>query len=87
MNSMSGCDIPVLFYFSPQRQYTAVQKNAYTPEITFLALVPTYVCSDSLCTMVGDLSIKTNFDFNFDLYSAFKQNEYTKTWKQRETVI
>ena len=26
------------------------------------------------------------FNFNFDLYKAFKQCGYTKTWKQRETV-
>ena len=38
--------------------------------------------------MVGDFIniIKTTFDFNFDLYSAFKQHGYTKTWKQREAV-
>ena len=33
--------------------------------------------------------IKTTFDFNFDLYQAFKQRkqrEHTNTWKQRETV-
>ena len=26
------------------------------------------------------------FNFNFDLYKAFKQYGYIKTWKQRETV-
>ena len=26
------------------------------------------------------------YNFNFDLYQAFKQLEYTKTWKQREAV-
>ena len=31
---------PSCVYFSTQRQYTALQKNAYTSEITFLALVP-----------------------------------------------
>ena len=31
---------PSCVYFSAQRQYTAVQKNAYTSEITFFALVP-----------------------------------------------
>ena len=41
-----------------------------------------------LATVVGDFIniIKTTFDFNFDLYSAFKQLGYTKTWKQREAV-
>ena len=29
---------------------------------------------------------KETFDFNFDLYQAFKQHGYTKTWKQREAV-
>ena len=38
--------------------------------------------------MVGDYNniIKTTFDLNLDLYQAFKQNEYTKTWKQGEEV-
>ena len=30
--------------------------------------------------------MKTTFDFNFDLYQAFKQYGYPKTWKQREAV-
>ena len=37
---MLGCDIRLVFIIPPKRQYTAVQKNAYTSEITFLALVP-----------------------------------------------
>ena len=39
-----------------------------------------------LNTVVGDYIniVKTTFDFNFDLYQAFKQHGYTKTWKQRE---
>ena len=38
--------------------------------------------------MVGDnINImKTTFEFNFDLYQAFKQHGYTKIWKQREAV-
>ena len=38
--------------------------------------------------VVGDFIyiMKTTFDFNLDLYQAFKQHEYTKTWKQREAV-
>ena len=38
--------------------------------------------------MVGDYIniMKTTFDLNIDLYQAFKQHGYTKTWKQRETV-
>ena len=38
--------------------------------------------------MVGDnINImKTTYEFNFDLYQAFKQHEYTKIWKQREAV-
>ena len=41
-----------------------------------------------LNTVVGDYIniVKTTFDFNFDLYQAFKQHGYTKTWKQREEV-
>ena len=31
-------------------------------------------------------TMKTILDFNFDLYQAFKQHGYTKTWKRRETV-
>ena len=31
-------------------------------------------------------TMKTTFDFNFDFYQAFKQHNYTKTWKQREAV-
>ena len=36
--------------------------------------------------MVGDYinTMKTTFDL--DLYQAFKQLGYTKTWKQREAV-
>ena len=30
--------------------------------------------------------MKMTFDFNFDLYQAFKQHGYTKTWKQKEAV-
>ena len=30
--------------------------------------------------------MKTTFDFNFDLYQAFKQHGYTKTRKQREAA-
>ena len=37
---MLGCDIRLVFIIPPKRQYTAVQKNAYTSEIIFLALVP-----------------------------------------------
>ena len=39
-------------------------------------------------TVVGDYIniMKTTFDLNIDLYQAFKQHGYTKTWKQRETV-
>ena len=39
-------------------------------------------------TVVGDnINImKTTFEFNFDLYQAFKQHGYTKIWKQREAV-
>jgi len=39
-------------------------------------------------TVVGDYIniMKITFDFNFDLYQAFKQHGYTKTWKQREAV-
>ena len=39
-------------------------------------------------TMVGDYRniMKTTFDLNFELYQAFKQHEYTKTWKQRKAV-
>jgi len=38
--------------------------------------------------MVGDdvNIIKTTFDFNFDLYQAFKEHGYTKTWKKSEAV-
>ena len=39
--------------------------------------------------MVGiDISntMKTTFNFNFDIYQAFKQHGYTKTGKQREAV-
>ena len=41
-----------------------------------------------MSTVVGDFMniLKTTFDFNFDLYQAFKQHGYTKTWKQREAV-
>ena len=39
-------------------------------------------------TAVGDFIniLKTTFDFNFDLFQAFKQHGYTKTWKQRKVV-
>ena len=30
--------------------------------------------------------MKTTFGYNFDLFQAFKQHGYTKTWKQREAV-
>ena len=30
--------------------------------------------------------MKMTFDFNFDLYQAFNQYRYTKTWRQREDV-
>ena len=38
--------------------------------------------------VVGDFinTMKTTFDFNFDLYQAFKQHGYTKTWKQRKAA-
>ena len=34
--------------------------------------------------VVGDYinTMKATLYFNFDLYQAFKQHEYTKTWKQ-----
>ena len=32
----------------------------------------------------SELESKTTFDFNFNLYQAFKQHGYTKTLKQRE---
>ena len=31
-------------------------------------------------------SVKKTFDYNFDLYQAFKQHGYTNKWKQREAV-
>ena len=37
MDPISGCDIRCV-YFTAQRQYTAVQKNAYTSEITIFTL-------------------------------------------------
>ena len=39
-------------------------------------------------TVVGDnINImKTTFELNFNFYQAFKQQEYTKIWKQREAV-
>jgi len=37
---MSGCDIRLVFAFPPKDSTAAVQKNPYTSEITFLALVP-----------------------------------------------
>ena len=39
-------------------------------------------------TMAGHFikKMKTSFDFNFDLYKAFKQRGYTLTSKQREAV-
>ena len=44
--------------------------------------------SKALNTVVGDnINImKMTFDLNFDLYQAFKQHGYAKTWKQREAV-
>ena len=41
-----------------------------------------------LYTVVGDnINImKTTFECNFDLYQTFKQNGYTKIWKQKEAV-
>ena len=41
-----------------------------------------------ICTVVGDYIniIKTTFYLNFDLYQAFKQQGYTKTWEQKEAV-
>ena len=40
-------------------------------------------------TVVGDYIniLQTNFDFNFDLYQAFKQHEYTKTWNKDKLSI
>jgi len=39
-------------------------------------------------TVVGDYIniMKTTFDLDFNLYQAFKEHLYTKTWKQREAV-
>ena len=39
MDSMSGCGIRLLFTFRPKTVHCST-KNAYTSEITFLALVP-----------------------------------------------
>ena len=41
-----------------------------------------------LTTVVGDnINImKTTFDLKFNFYQAFKQQGYTKMWKQREAV-
>ena len=39
MDSMSGCDIRLVSTFPP-KDSTLQYKNAYTSEITFLALVP-----------------------------------------------
>ena len=39
MDSMSGCDIRVVFSFPP-KDSTLQYKKAYTFEITFLALIP-----------------------------------------------
>ena len=30
--------------------------------------------------------MKTTFELNFNFYQAFKQQGYTKIWKQREAV-
>ena len=40
------------------------------------------------CTVVGAYinKMKTTFHLNFNLYQAFKQHGYTKTWKQGEAV-
>ena len=42
----------------------------------------------NLNTVVGDnINImKTTFELNFGFYQAFKQQGYTKIWKQREAV-
>ena len=39
-------------------------------------------------TVVGDnINImKTTYELNFDFYQAFKQNGYTKIWKQRKAI-
>ena len=39
-------------------------------------------------TVVGEnINImKTTFELNFNFYQAFKQQGYTKIWKQREAV-
>ena len=57
-------------------------------EPSFLQLLALDLNITILATVVGDFIniIKTTFDFNFDLYSAFKQLGYTKTWKQKEAV-
>jgi len=39
-DSMSGCHIRLVFTFLPKDNTLQYKKNAYTSEITFLALVP-----------------------------------------------
>ena len=49
MDCMSGCDIRLVFYFFRPKTVHCSTKNAYTSEITFLALHP---CSEQSLSIV-----------------------------------
>ena len=59
---MSGCDIRLVFTFPPKDT-----KDAYTSEITFLALVPCFMQRRECSIYIGTL-------YNFDLAPLTAEN-------------
>ena len=65
--------------------YFKVLRTTRRKENVVLVLV-LYYCYILLWQAIFTNKIKMTFDLNFDLYQAFKQHGYTKTWKHREAV-
>ena len=94
-----SCQRPSVFRFpQPQFFYSPEQLPLSEPFNFTVGTFQLYIC---FCLAVwirnirytntygvGDYTntMKTTFYCNFDLYQAFKQHGYTKTWKQREAV-
>ena len=62
MDSMSGCDIRLVFTFPPKDS----TKNAYTSEITFLALLPCF-------KLLSDIDIRI-FKTENSVLESFRQS-------------
>ena len=66
MDSMSSCDIRLVFTFPPKHRVRCSTKNAYTSEIIFLALLP--------CPVVDVYSVECTKNYCFMLPGTYVKN-------------